>query len=635
MQSSITVDKGLCEKCCEVINAGLQFSSTKDDESYMEIDHYKAPNDLQASADRGCRGCQIFWMHISRGGIGEYHMLTIKTNFLAKCDSPGLIYGMGLENTRTLETVALRIEIRLLDKKTSYREIPPILRLANGIIDEFRALMQTTIEWIDNCSRNHEKCQRIQALKENTKIIPTRLIDVQSNDESTARLINTKELSGDINPKYLILSYCWGMGNEIAKTTRSNLGQRKHQILIYDLPKTIQDAIAVTRAIGVRYIWVDALCIIQPDNDDFLDDWNTEAAQMGNYYSNALLCISALCASDSLEGFLRERHPARYPWREEEYIQYGENFLSFQPLEGTIGDEPDLKYMPLMRRAWALQERLLSTQRLHWSGIGLLWECDSGLFLENQPFRNLRQQHSETYRRTDHFIREILSLPKEEALGTAWLGIVAQYASMKLTKPTDRLAAIHGVARRLSLQHNVEYFGGIFKGFYSRALPWECMSIGHEEEGLIRKDFPSWSWASAANLGYSHDYDSRNKSLRIKDLIRYADPEQSISLDEIIDFRDRSKRKLLLKAPLVSMKLGSHQPTNLKSRGSYFDFIATVEGPIWRGRIIYCQMDLWMKLPEPSTVTLLICNGDIREGLRTALHSVVYYKGLEIGRAHV
>ncbi|PKK51178.1 hypothetical protein CI102_2800, partial [Trichoderma harzianum] len=218
---------------------------------------------------------------------------------------------------------------------------------------------------------------------------PTRLVDVQSNDGSTARLVNTKELASDINPKYLILSYCWGMGNQPAKTTRSNLRQRKHRIMVYDLPKTIQNAITITRLMGIRYLWVDALCIIQPDNDDFLDDWNSEAAQMGNYYSNALFCISALYAS---EGFLGERHSARYPWREEEAIQYGENF--------------------------------------------------------------------------------ILSLPKEEALGIVWLGIVTQYASMKLTKPTDRLAAIHGVARRLSLQHNVEYFGGIFKGFYSRALPW-------------------------------------------------------------------------------------------------------------------------------------------------------------------
>ncbi|PKK51177.1 hypothetical protein CI102_2801 [Trichoderma harzianum] len=163
MQSSITVDEGLCEKCCELLNAVLQVSSTKDDESDMDIDHYKVPTDLQASADGGCRGCQIFWMHMSCGGIGEYSMLTIKQGYLEKRTYfPTLTYGIKLENTRKLDNIVVSINIPLLNKKTSYQEIPPILRLASGNIDdELMTLMQTTIKWIDNCSQNHEKCQRI------------------------------------------------------------------------------------------------------------------------------------------------------------------------------------------------------------------------------------------------------------------------------------------------------------------------------------------------------------------------------------------------------------------------------------------------------------------------------------------
>lgn len=491
--------------------------------------------------------------------------------------------------------------------------------------------MQTTLRWMDSCSQNHEKCQRTKNLKEKFNVAPTRLIDVQSNDNSTVRLVDTKELSSEIKLTYLILSYCWGLGNEAAKTTRNNLHQRKQQIMVCDLPKTIRDAITVTRATEVRYLWVDALCIIQPDNDNFLDDWNTEAAQMGSYYSNALFCISALCTSDSSDGFLRERHSARYPWRKEECIQHEENFFSIIPSKGL--NDIKIRHMPLMERAWALQERILSTRRLHWSGIGLLWECDSGLFQENQPLRNLRQQHNENYigARTDNFIREILSLPKEEALGIAWLGIIVQYSDMQLTKPTDRLAAIHGVARRLSLQHNVEYFGGIFKGFYSRALLWECTKIGHEEDGFIRKDFPSWSWASAVKFGYDRNYFLGKSSSGIKDLIRYANPGQPTSLDEIIDFGDRSKRKLALRAPLISMKLEPQEPIQPEISTSYNDFYRTIDGPIWKGQKIYCHMDCKMKSPEPSAVTLLICYGDFGQGMRTAPDNTVPYKGLILG----
>lgn len=495
--------------------------------------------------------------------------------------------------------------------------------------------MQMTIRWINNCSQNHEKCQRKQSLKEKTTVVPTRLIDVQSNDERTAKIVETKELASDINPTYLILSYCWGMGNEIAKTTRNNLRQRKHQILVCNLPKTIRDAITFTRIIGVRYLWVDALCIIQPDNDDFLDDWSTEAAQMGSYYSNALFCISALCASDSSEGFLRERHSARYSWRTDECIQYGEILASIAPPKGIIG-EPDLRYMPLMRRAWALQERILSAQRLHWSVVGLLWECDSGLFQENQPLRNLRQKPDESHigAITDNFMRNIFSLPKEEALGIAWLGIVDQFSEMKLTKPTDRLAAIHGVARRLSLQHNVEYFGGIFNGFYSKTLTWECMEWADEKDGLIRKEFPSWSWASAVKFGYDSSYLLRSCSSRIKDFVRYASPVQSTPLDEIIDFKDRSKRKLWLKAPLVSIKLQPHKSARPEISTSNYFLHKIIEGPIWKGREIFCQMDCYMKCPQPSAVTLLICVCEnVEEGVIPAPENRAFYNGLVVGRS--
>ncbi|EHK17993.1 uncharacterized protein TRIVIDRAFT_44823, partial [Trichoderma virens Gv29-8] len=294
--------------------------------------------------------------------------------------------------------------ITRISEQRPYREIPPILRTKfhlcshssedtytllgltkEKINDEVTALLQnTTRDWMINCSQNHEKCQLAQHFKEKSDSIPTRLIDVQSDNGDTVRLVDTKEeLAGTMQPVYLILSYCWGAGNEAAKTTQNNYRQRKHQIVVRNLPKTIRDAIAVTRIMGIRYLWVDALCIIQPADDDFLDDWNIEAAQMGSYYSNAQLCISALSTSDSSDGFLRERHSARYPWREGEYLQHGENFFSIKPPE-EITPEPNIKFMPLMKRAWALQERILSIRRLHWSMAGLLWECDSGMFQENQ-----------------------------------------------------------------------------------------------------------------------------------------------------------------------------------------------------------------------------------------------------------
>ena len=60
-------------------------------------------------------------------------------------------------------------------------------------------------------------------------------------------------------PRYLSLSYVWGKSNECAKTTRLNFNQRKQQIDVAAFPRTIQDAIKITRAMGIEYLWVDAV----------------------------------------------------------------------------------------------------------------------------------------------------------------------------------------------------------------------------------------------------------------------------------------------------------------------------------------------------------------------------------------
>lgn len=73
------------------------------------------------------------------------------------------------------------------------------------------------------------------------------------------------------------------------------------------LPQNFQDAIITVRTLGLRYLWIDALCIIQ----DSAQDWEHEAAQMGTVYNSAYLTIAATSASSSSNGFLKR--PA-WPW---------------------------------------------------------------------------------------------------------------------------------------------------------------------------------------------------------------------------------------------------------------------------------------------------------------------------------
>ncbi|KAH6991817.1 hypothetical protein EDB82DRAFT_544688 [Fusarium venenatum] len=206
-------------------------------------------------------------------------------------------------------------------------------RLASDTLeDDLRVLFENINQWLMVCtmSGKHEKCASLDSCKSSTLALPTRLIDVEYP-------------SGSMNPLYLILSYCWGEGNRSARTTRRNLQQRTKQITMQELPKTIQDAIKITRRLKVRYLWVDAVCIIQPDNH---------------------------------KGILVERPVAKFPFKE----------WCYPDGKTIVCPHYSRRYftVPLLKRGWCLQEWILSPQILHWTNNGLIWQCKKGFFWECQ-----------------------------------------------------------------------------------------------------------------------------------------------------------------------------------------------------------------------------------------------------------
>jgi hypothetical protein len=172
-----------------------------------------------------------------------------------------------------------------------------------------------TATWVRDCNIHHSKCQRST---NSDAQLPTRLLDLQSLPEGTAfegvagdpRALLTEttlklvENSADSKGQYIALSYCWG--KVLAYTTTSrNLERHKEDrgIRYIQLPQTLRDAIFLTRYLGIRYLWVDCLCIVQDDNAD----WEREASRMADVYSNAYLTLRATRASHCGEGFLHAR----------------------------------------------------------------------------------------------------------------------------------------------------------------------------------------------------------------------------------------------------------------------------------------------------------------------------------------
>jgi hypothetical protein len=102
------------------------------------------------------------------------------------------------------------------------------------------------------------------------------------------------------------LSYCWG-GSETFKTEKNTLKDYEEFLPVDKLPQTIKDALSLTKAIGLDYLWVDAICIVQGNTQEALKEWKKESQNMGHIYSNAKIVLSATRSANVNEGLFMAR----------------------------------------------------------------------------------------------------------------------------------------------------------------------------------------------------------------------------------------------------------------------------------------------------------------------------------------
>lgn len=197
--------------------------------------------------------------------------------------------------------------------------------------------------------------------------MPTRLIELGD----PVRLVDSSSIKAS---RYVALSHCWGplKDNEKFCTSKHNIEQLKACIAVESLPRMFRDTVTVTRGLGIKYIWIDSLCIIQDDEDD----WERESGRMGRVFSDAYCTISASSASSSLEGFLTPRTPRRCV----ELPTRSAGMLYVCP---AIDDfHHDVELGQLNRRGWVLQERALSRRSIYFTSTQVYWECGDGVRCE-------------------------------------------------------------------------------------------------------------------------------------------------------------------------------------------------------------------------------------------------------------
>jgi hypothetical protein len=173
-------------------------------------------------------------------------------------------------------------------------ELPESFETSTGS----RQSLDLARQWLSNCLSTHSTCGNSDVTP-----LPTRLIDTGPLWESVRpRLCYGATLLEGTG--YATLSHCWGPVQP-KKLLQDDLPKIILGIQLNELPQTFQDTIKVVRHIGIRYIWIDSLCIIQDSNED----WQKESALMGEVYSNCVCNIAASDATDATKGLFRCRNP--------------------------------------------------------------------------------------------------------------------------------------------------------------------------------------------------------------------------------------------------------------------------------------------------------------------------------------
>ena len=315
---------------------------------------------------------------------------------------------------------------------------------------------------------------------------PKRLLDVAVRGPNGAQGVRLCDgMFADPLSEYVTLSYCWGSSKTV-RLHRKTLPALRHGVAVSDLPKTIADAAYVTRELGFRYLWVDALCLMQDDNDEML----SECSLMDKIYSGASLNLAATASKDSGGGLFYSRNvSAIQPCVVE--IRGGDIVPgTYYCLRSTIWQDL-VDRAPLTRRAWVFQERCLAKRTLHFTRNELLWECQEACCSESFP-DGLPSQLGPPQKTSS----AVYLNKKQHHRQTAnWHDVVRAFTQGNLTFRLDKLVAISAAARQYAVRNRLrekDYVAGLWNPDLPHALLW------HVDHGLRPTKYraPSWTWAS-------------------------------------------------------------------------------------------------------------------------------------------
>jgi hypothetical protein len=347
------------------------------------------------------------------------------------------------------------------------------------------------LQKVHECSRLHKPCSQ-----QGPRPLPMRVLDLGKPEWPKESSLVQQYLTTDIKlyepgvggaaEQYVCLSHCWGKTNSILRTTSSNIHKHLTKISWSSLPKTFQDAVVFTRKLRTRYLWIDSLCIIQDDKDD----WFREAGKMCDVFQDSFLTLCATMAPDCNHGLfidcvLDELHDSRSkkiettPWE-----VYARRPINHSTL--PTGRQIDGK-SPLLKRGWVYQERLLASRVVHFGPQELIWECPNETTCECSLI--------DAYQPKQIHLDALLSGSAFKVM-VRWHEVVEEYSKLALTFENDRLPALHGLAAQFKPHQTFRYLAGLWEGSLILDLTWDAE---HSKLRPEKRQIPTWSWASVTS----------------------------------------------------------------------------------------------------------------------------------------
>ncbi|KAI1325818.1 heterokaryon incompatibility protein-domain-containing protein [Xylariaceae sp. FL0255] len=343
--------------------------------------------------------------------------------------------------------------------------------------------------WLQNCDRKHSCTSRHLHQKSKGPYLPTRVINVNPSGDAEDLRLDTPSKTD--RSRYLALSHCWGQSdidkNPPWRTLRANIESRRKGFKLSDLLKTFKDAVYVTRELGIPYLWIDSICIIQGQDGD----WEAESRKMDQVFTSAYCTIAATSAPDARAGFWKA------PVENESFYVRGATKRCFYVTTNVADFDKDVASAGLNQRAWVMQERFLSSRTIHFTDTQIYGECGEGVYAGDKIFLRSKYRTTKSFEVDAQFPSRLQS----SGIIATWKfvqSMLGNYSGRGLTELSDKAIAISGLMARVSEALHCPIHFGIIEWYLHRTLLWKRSS--KQKTGRIdynpQRYVPSWSWMS-------------------------------------------------------------------------------------------------------------------------------------------